>query len=77
MRGFGTFGFRSLELVSDFEIRASDLAPGGGCWGKMCKTKPNLEGLGYVGKDRYPVEREFRVAVGPLHWSPGFLFWPP
>jgi hypothetical protein len=30
MRGFGTFEFRSLELVSNFEIRASNLAPGAG-----------------------------------------------
>jgi hypothetical protein len=29
MRGFGTFAFRSLELVSDFEIRASNLARAG------------------------------------------------
>jgi hypothetical protein len=60
MREFETFEFRSLELVSDFEIRASNLAPGGGggCRSKLRKTKPNLGQLGYLGKG-------YRMGRGP------------
>jgi hypothetical protein len=42
MRGFGTFEFWSLELVSDFEIRASNLAPRGGRRRANVQNEPNL-----------------------------------